>query len=84
MGRGSGDLELIGEGERSVWSEDFALKSGPESFDGVGRALGEIGEGAFFDLAVEAEGLAEENGWRGIAVGDALDIHGYLNVSNNQ
>jgi hypothetical protein len=29
------------------------------------------------DAAVEAEGFAEEDGGRGVAVGDGLDVHGH-------
>jgi hypothetical protein len=38
--------------------------------------MGEVGEGAFMNLAVEAEGLPEENGGRGVPVGDGSDVHG--------
>jgi hypothetical protein len=40
--------------------------------------MGEIGEGAVADLAVAAEGLAEEDGGRGVAVGDGGDVHAYI------
>ena len=40
--------------------------------------MGEVGEGAVADLAVEAERFAEENGGRGAAVGDGGDVHAYM------
>ena len=43
--------------------------------------MGEIGEGAFLDLAVLAIGLAEQGSGRRIAVGDCFDIHGYIIIS---
>ena len=38
----------------------------------------EIGEGAVEDFAVLAEGFAEEDGGRGVAVGDGGDVHAYI------
>jgi hypothetical protein len=43
-------------------------------------ALGEIGEGAFADFAVFPVGLAQEDGGRGVAVRDSLDIHGHIMI----
>jgi hypothetical protein len=40
--------------------------------------MGEVGEGAVADLAVEAEGLAEEDGRRGVAVGHGGHVHVYI------
>ena len=37
--------------------------------------MGEVGDGAVVDLAVLAEGFAEEDGGRGVAVGHDGDIH---------
>ena len=39
--------------------------------------LEEVGEGSFSDFAVFAEGFAQEDGGRGVAVGDAFYVHGY-------
>ena len=39
--------------------------------------IGEIGQCAVLDLALLAEGLAQENARRRITVGDRLDIHGH-------
>jgi hypothetical protein len=44
----------------------------------VRRTTCEIGDGALTDPAVIAEGLAQEDGWRGVTVGDGLDIHGRM------
>jgi hypothetical protein len=40
--------------------------------------MGDIGEGAVVDLAVESERLAEEDGGRGVAIGDGGHIHAYI------
>jgi hypothetical protein len=39
--------------------------------------VGEVGEGAVLDLAVVAKGLPQEDGGRGVAVGDGGDIHDF-------
>ena len=39
---------------------------------------GEVGEGAGFDFALVPEGLAEEDGWRRVTIGDGGDVHAYL------
>ena len=36
----------------------------------------DIGDGAVFDFTVLTEGFAKEDGGRGVAVGDGLDLHG--------
>ena len=59
---------------------EVAAEGALEGLDAGGVPVGEIGEGALVDLAVLAEGLAEEDGGRGGAVGDGLDVHGY-NIS---
>ena len=49
--------------------------------------VSEIGQGAVFDLALLAEGLAQENAGGRIAVGDRFDIHGdkyVINIQMNQ
>src|SRR5208337_4483004 len=42
------------------------------------RPVGNVGEGARLDLAVLAIALAQEHGWRRIAVRDARDVHDQL------
>ena len=65
-----------GEGVVGGAQSDAALEEDLQAVDDVIGALGEIGEGAFFDFAVMPEGLPKEDGGRGVAVGDAFDIHG--------
>jgi len=66
MAAGSEDVESPRErrGEGSSAVEDSA--EGP---DPCGRSMEEVGEGAVADLAVSAEGLAEEDSGWGAAVG---------------
>src|ERR1700683_1645445 len=40
--------------------------------------MSDVGEGARFDFAVLAIGFAEENGGRGLAVGNGGDVHAYI------
>src|SRR5262249_46837621 len=40
--------------------------------------MGEISQGPVADLAVDAEGFAEEDGGRGVAVGDGGHVHAYI------
>ena len=40
--------------------------------------MSDVGDGASLDFAVEAIGFAEEDGGRGVAIGDGGDIHAYL------
>jgi hypothetical protein len=46
-----------------------ALQDGAEGLELSGGPMGEVGEGAVADLAAETAGLAEEDGGRGVAVG---------------
>ena len=38
--------------------------------------VGEVGQGALAGFLALAEGLAEEDGGRGVAVGNDVDVHG--------
>ena len=61
---------LAGRQRRSAFEDDaqpFHLLRGPG---------GEVEQGALFDLAAVAIALAQQYGWRRIAVGDGLDVHG--------
>src|SRR5579883_3489067 len=49
----------------------------PSSESAGGRPVGEIGQGAILDLAVLAEGFAQEEGGWGVAVGDGGDVHDF-------
>ena len=40
--------------------------------------MGDIGEGASLDFAVLTVGFAQEDGGRGVAVGDGGDVHAYI------
>ena len=73
VGPGAEDGEGVAEGGQ----RDAALEQDAESLDQIAGPFGEVGEGAFLDLAVFAEGLAEQDGGRGVPVGHAFDIHGY-------
>ena len=55
-----------------------ALEQGAQPFDELGRPIGQVGEGAFFDLAGVAIALAQEDRGRRCAIGDRFDIHGFM------
>ena len=55
-----------------------APQDGAEGIDLSRGPMGDIGEGAVVDLAVESERLAEEDGGRGVAIGDGGHIHAYI------
>jgi hypothetical protein len=73
VGRGALNLKSVGGRDKGFAFEDAAqgvdLSSGPR---------GEIGEGALHNLAVDPGGFSEEDGRRGIPIGDGLDIHGII------
>jgi len=56
---------------------EFAAQQAAEGFNAGGGPVGEVGEGAILDFAVLAEGFAQEEGGRGVAVGDGGDIHAF-------
>ena len=39
--------------------------------------MSDVGDGAGLDFAVEAVGFTEQDGGRGVAIGDGGDIHAY-------
>src|SRR5690242_11588255 len=61
-----------------------ALQDGAERLDLSRGPMGDIGEGTVVDLAMETEGLAEEDGGRGAAVGDGRHIHVYILCLNDR
>ena len=70
---GAHDVEGVVEaGHRGAALEQYA-----QALDERRGPFGEVGEGAFLDLAGVAEGLAQEHGGGRVAVGDAFDVHGY-------
>ena len=73
MGRGTGHVDRGGE----VGDRGAALEEVPESRDQGRGPFRQVGEGAFLDFAAFAEGLAEEDGGRGVAVGNGIDLHDY-------
>ena len=73
VGLGADDIEGVMEGVEGK----AALEEDAQAIDDVRGQLGEVGEGTFLDFAVLAVGLAEEYSGSGVAVGDALDVHGY-------
>ena len=70
-GTGLEDLEGVGGGA----DDDAALEEEGDLVDERGGELGDVREG-LEDLAAVPAGLADEDGGRGVAVGDALNIHG--------
>ena len=56
--------------------EGFALQDSPESEYLIHGPVGDVGDGAFFDFAFGTPRLSEEDGGRGGAIGDDIDVHG--------
>jgi hypothetical protein len=75
MGAGADDVE--GLRQRGA-DGSSAFQDGAECVDFGRRPMGDVGEGAVEDLAVETEGFAEEDGGRGVAVGYGGDVHAYI------
>jgi hypothetical protein len=73
VGERADDLEGLIAGDQILTLQDAA-----QEVDLSGGPRGEIGEGAFVDLGADADGFAEENGGRGVAIRDGLDIHGSM------
>ena len=73
VGARAGDIEGGGE----VGDGGAAFEQDSQSFDHHGRPLRQVGEGAFTDLSGLAIGFAQQDGGRGVSVGDGLDVHGY-------
>ena len=75
MGRGVGSGRCR-EGVGEMGNGEALLEQDAESLDQFGQPLGEMGEEAFLDLVALAVKLAQE-GARGLAIGDGLDVQGY-------
>ena len=69
------EAEYGAAGGKRVEVVEVAAEGALEGEDAGGVPMGEVGEGAFVNLAVEAEGLPEEDGGRGVPVGDGGDVH---------
>ncbi len=91
LAQGGGEAELVGELLEGVQqAEDgaaggfggqvieVAAEGAAEGFDAGGVPVGEVGEGAFDDPFTLAQAFAEEDGGRGGAVGDGIDVHGHI------
>jgi hypothetical protein len=80
-----GDMAV---GQRAADGEDLrggrgrddgpALEEGLEALEEFGRPVGEVEEGALLDLSALAVGLAQQDGRGRAAVGNDLDVHGYI------
>jgi hypothetical protein len=73
MGQRADDLEGLIAGDQI-----FTLQDAAQEIDLSGGPGGEISEGAFLDLRANPDGFAEEDGGRGIAIGDGVDVHGSM------
>jgi len=70
------DIELLFEGKLAGMRP---LKQRLEPGDNLGIPMGEIGQGALFYLAVFVPiGLAQEDSRRRAAIGNGLDVHGFI------
>ncbi len=79
---GGGDMAVgpgaqDGEGVAHGGERNAAFQKDAQSLDDVLGPRGQVGEGALFDFAVFAEGLAQQDGGRGVTVGYPFDVHGY-------
>ena len=73
-----GEAAQDGEQFAGGLESDAAFEEDAQTIDEMIGPLGEVGDGAFSDLAVVAEGLAEEDGRGRVAVGDDVDVHGFF------
>src|SRR5271165_2775640 len=67
---------LLGGEQVLGGDQRFILQQAAEGLDLLLGPMGEIGEGALVGLVAFAPTFAEEDGGRGVAVGDGLDVHG--------
>src|SRR5580692_4969012 len=56
--------------------EGFVAQQAAEGLDFFLGPIGEVGQGALAGFVAFAPALAEEDGGRGVAVGDGFDVHG--------
>src|SRR6202047_135279 len=56
--------------------EGFIAQQAAEGLDFFLGPIGEVGQGALAGFVAFAPALAEEDGGRGVAVGDGFDVHG--------
>jgi hypothetical protein len=73
MGKRAEDLEGLLAGDQI-----FTFQEAAQEIDLRGRPGGEIGESALLDPGADTDGFAEEDGRRGVSIGDGLDVHGSM------
>jgi hypothetical protein len=56
--------------------QGFVAQQSAQGFDLLRRPMGEIGQGALNGFLALAPTLAQEDGGRGVAIGDSFDVHG--------
>src|SRR3984893_391268 len=56
--------------------EGFVAQQSAEGLDFFLGPIGEVGQGALAGFVAFPPALAEEDGGRGVAVGDGFDVHG--------
>src|SRR5215469_17570934 len=76
VGKRARDVKGMGQGGR--WCCQRAGQSRTEGVNLLGGKMGDVGEGASLDFAVLTVRLAQEDGGRGVAVGDGGDVHAYI------
>ena len=74
--QGSGDEEGVRQGGRRASRR--AGQCSAESVELMRGEMSDVGDGASLDFAVEAVGFAEEDGRRGVAIGNGGDVHAYI------
>ena len=72
----AGDEEGIRQGRSGGWKR--AGQGQAEGIDLMRAEMRDVGESASFDFAVFAEGFAEEDGGRRVAIGDGSHVHAYI------
>ena len=78
VGQRSGDAKRRRVGKRSGVA--LGLQKAAQALDKVRRPLGEIGNRAVTNLAIEAIGFAQKDAGRRVAIADTFDKHGYFFV----
>src|SRR5260370_5602786 len=71
VGHGSAGGEQVLGG-----NQGFVAEEATKVFDFVFGPIGEVGQGAFEDFVALTEAFAQQDGGRGVAVGDGFDVHG--------
>ena len=66
-----------GNGLVEAGDSHTALQDGADAVDGLGRELGEVGDGLATDALALPPSLAEQDGWGAVAVGDGFDVEGH-------